>query len=472
MRGILVRMQGLKKLKAQVQKELNLLKITTKAEDENLTQLLSELDSLKMIMKTEDEICIELLSDSMRKIEVEDEHPADFQEEMDLVRKMEEEDEQPPHFKYEGDSVRNRAMRAEERRLGFQQVEDIIPVKLEEVQDENDAYFQNEMNSLRKIMMVDEHPTRFRNEVDLERNLAMRAEKPRFGFQEVEDIIPVTLEEDEQPSHFQAEMDLVRKMEEEDEQPPHFKYEGDSVRNRAMRPEEPRLGFQQVEDIIPVKLEEVQDENNAYFQNGLNSLRKIMMVNERPTRFRNEVDLVRNLAMRAEKPRLGFQQDEDIIPVKLEEVQNENDAYFQNELNSLRKIMIVDERPTRFWNEVDLVRNLAMRAEKPRRGFQQFEDIIPVTLEEDDYDTHSQDEVDYVKIKTERLPMILLHGCLMAYCLFRQNHGQSLRLNLHRINFILRVCMVFDFLQCYWNYILNLLESETWLFCPHRQISH
>jgi hypothetical protein len=33
--------------------------------------------------------------------------------------------------------------------------------------------------------------------------------------------------------------------------------------------------------------------------------------------------------------------------------------------------------------------------------------VLPVIMEENEYDTHSQDEVDSVKIKTERLPMML-----------------------------------------------------------------
>jgi hypothetical protein len=93
LRDMLTKRQELKELSGQVQKELKTLKIVANVKDENLMQLLSEVDSLKMITKGPCENYIQLLSDSIRKMEVEHKHPANFRNEVDSVRTVEEEDE-------------------------------------------------------------------------------------------------------------------------------------------------------------------------------------------------------------------------------------------------------------------------------------------------------------------------------------------------------------------------------------------
>jgi hypothetical protein len=263
MRGTLARMQKMKKLRAQVRKELNSLKITAKAEDEILIHLLSELESLKMIMKAQDECFIQLLTDSMKKMLVENERPAHIQNEADSVRKMEEEGYYDPHSHNEEDLVR-------------------------------------------------------------------------------------TMDEQQQPAHFKNEGDSVRTMDEQQQQPAHFTNEGDSVRNLGKKAEKQRLRFQQLEHIMPIKAEEDEDENVAHFQDQLNSVRTMEMEEEHPAHFQIKSDPLRNLAMRREDQRLRFQPFVDMMPVIMEEDQDE-----------------------------------------------------------DGYDDHSRDDVDSVNIKTVRLPMIL-----------------------------------------------------------------
>jgi hypothetical protein len=190
----------MKKLRAQVLKELNSFKIIAKAEDENLIHLLSELESLQMITKAQDECFTQLLSDSMKKMQVENEHPIHIQNEADSVRKMEEEgyydphshnevdlvrtmdeEQQPAHFKNEGHSVRNLGKRAAEQRLRFQQLEHIMPIKVEEDEDKNENvdHFQDHLNSGRTMEIEEERPAHFRNSG---RYLAMRREEQRLQF--------------------------------------------------------------------------------------------------------------------------------------------------------------------------------------------------------------------------------------------------------------------------------------------------
>jgi hypothetical protein len=186
-----------------------------------------------MIMKAQDECFIQLLRDSMKEMQVENEHPVHIQNEADSVRKMEDEVYYDPHS---------------------------------------------------------------HNEVDLAR----------------------TMDEEQQPAHFKNEGDSVRKMEEEVYYDPHFKNEGNSVRNLRKRAEEQRLKFQQLVHIMPIKVEEDEDEdeNFAHFQDRLNSVRTMEMEEERPAHFRNSG---RYLAMRREEQRLLFQQVVDIMPEIMEE---------------------------------------------------------------------------------------------------------------------------------------------------------
>jgi hypothetical protein len=217
MRGTLTRMQKMKKLRAQVRKELNSLNITAKAEDENLIHLLSELESLKMIMKARDECFIQLLSDSIEKMHVENERLAHVQNQADSVSKMEDEgyyhphshdeedlvrtmdeQQQPAHFTNEGDSVRNLGKRAaEEQRLRFQQLEHIMPIKVEEDEDEYVAHFQDQLNSARTMEMEEERIAHFQNKSCSLWNLAMRREDQRLRFQPFVDMMPLIMEEDE-----------------------------------------------------------------------------------------------------------------------------------------------------------------------------------------------------------------------------------------------------------------------------------
>ncbi|PNF19982.1 hypothetical protein B7P43_G09972 [Cryptotermes secundus] len=67
--------------------------------------------------------------DLVKTMEEEDNYDAHSQNEVGLMRTLKEE-EQPAHFKNEGNSVRNSAMRAEEQRLRFQQLEYIMPLKV------------------------------------------------------------------------------------------------------------------------------------------------------------------------------------------------------------------------------------------------------------------------------------------------------------------------------------------------------
>jgi G3E family GTPase len=162
-------------------------------------------------MKAHGESFIQLLSDSMRKIE-EDERLADIQNELDLVRMMEE--EQPPaHFKNEGDSERNLAMRAEQC-LRFQQLEYIMPLKVGEDEDKNDAHFHDQQNSVRTMEEEDEYDAHSQNEMDLVRNLAMREEQC-LRFQQLVDIVPTIMEDDAQ---FQDQLNSVRTMEMEEKE--------------------------------------------------------------------------------------------------------------------------------------------------------------------------------------------------------------------------------------------------------------
>jgi hypothetical protein len=77
--------------------------------------------------------------------------------------------------------------------------------------------------------MEDDHPAHFQNERDSVRNLAMRAEERRLKFEQIMDIMPTIVEEDEEEDDTQSIMDSVGTVEEEDERPSHFQNEGDSV---------------------------------------------------------------------------------------------------------------------------------------------------------------------------------------------------------------------------------------------------
>jgi hypothetical protein len=418
-RGKLARMQELELLRDQFQNEMKSWKMIVKAQDGSLIQTLGELDSLKKTVKTQDESLIQLLSkiDSVRKMEEEDEHNAHSQIDRNLVRKIQEEDDRPAHCQNEGDlvrnieeqdecnvhfhnewdQVRNLAMRVEERHVRFQEFVDIIPVITDEEEDEDEfededgACSQDELNSVRTMEM-----------------------------------------EDERPRHFQNESYSVRTMEDEGERPGDFHNKGDPVRNSATVEEERRLNLQQVVDILPTIMEENaeddEDKDFAHFLDKLNSLRTMVMEDEHPAHFQNDRDSVRNLAMRAEERRLRFQQCVDIIPVIIEEDEDEDEdgacsqdelnsvmtmemdyerpRHFQNESYSVRT-MEERERPTHFQNERDSVSNLKIRAVERRLRFQLIEDTIPVVMEEDQHDAHYPDAVDSLKIKTERLPLML-----------------------------------------------------------------
>jgi hypothetical protein len=70
-------------------------------------------------------------------------------------------------------------MRREDQRLGFQQLVDIMPVIMEEDQDEDevDSHFKNDPNPVRSMEMEEEHLAHFRNEVDSVTNLNMAADE-------------------------------------------------------------------------------------------------------------------------------------------------------------------------------------------------------------------------------------------------------------------------------------------------------
>jgi hypothetical protein len=151
LRGMLERMQELEKLHAQFQNERDSFKMTVKVEDNMLIHLVRELDLLKMIAKAQDKILIHLLSDSMRKMEVEDEHNAHSYNELDSVRTVQEDEERPAYFWNEEDSV--------------------MTMKPEH---ERPSHFQNEGDSVRTVEEEDECPAHLQNEVHSLRNWKMR----------------------------------------------------------------------------------------------------------------------------------------------------------------------------------------------------------------------------------------------------------------------------------------------------------
>jgi hypothetical protein len=87
--------------------------------------------------------------------------------------------------------------------------------------------------------MEDEHLAHFQNERVSVRNLAMRAEQRRLTFEQFVDINTTIVEEDEDEDEDDAQsiMDSVRTIEEEDERPSHFHIEGDSVMRMKMEDE-------------------------------------------------------------------------------------------------------------------------------------------------------------------------------------------------------------------------------------------
>jgi hypothetical protein len=187
----------------------------------------------------------------------------------------------------------------------------------------------------------------------------------------------------------------------------------------ATMAEERRLNFQQVVDIPPTIMEENveddEDEDFAHFLDELNSLRTMVMEDESPADFQNDRDSVRNLAMRAEERRLRFQQRVDIMQVIIQEDEEEGEDEFEDEdgacspdeLNSVRTMEEEGESPADFHNMGDSPSNLKIRAVDRHLRFQQIEDTIPVVLEEEQHDAHYPDAVDSLKIKTERLPLML-----------------------------------------------------------------
>jgi hypothetical protein len=106
LRGTLERMLKLEKQQAQFQNERDSLKMTAKLEGKLLINLVSELDLLKMIVNAQDEFLIQLLSDSMLKIETEDEQDIYSHNELDSVKTVEEVEERPAKCQNERDSVR------------------------------------------------------------------------------------------------------------------------------------------------------------------------------------------------------------------------------------------------------------------------------------------------------------------------------------------------------------------------------
>jgi hypothetical protein len=105
-------------------------------------------------------------------------------------------------------------------------------------------------------------------------------------------------EEDERSAHFQTDRNLARKIQKEDDRPAHCQKEGDSVTTT-----------------------EEQDECNVH--------------------FKNEGDQVRNLAIRAQKRHVRFNDivEVRIIPPRMDEDEDEfeddDGACYQDELNSV-----------------------------------------------------------------------------------------------------------------------------------------
>jgi hypothetical protein len=126
---------------------------------------------------------------------------------------------------------------------------------------------------------------------------------------------------------------------------------------------------------------EEEYEHDRHSPNELVSERAVKAEDGRPSQIQNEVDSVRNLAMRAEQRRLTFgqfvEEDED-------EDEDEEDAHSHNDLDSVRTIAMEDEHLAHCQYERDSVRNLAMRAEQRRLTIAQFVDIMPTILEEDE----------------------------------------------------------------------------------------
>jgi hypothetical protein len=315
--AMMERMQELRKLHAQFQ---------------------NERDSLKMIAKARDEILIYLLSDSMRKMEVEDDHDAHSHNELDSVRTEEEDEECPAHFQNEEHSVMT--MQPEAGRP---------------------SHFQNEGDSVRTVEEEDERSAHHQNEAHSVRNWKMRAEERRLKFQKILDLMPIKMKEDEgegeeededkDDGHYQDEVGLVIKTQEEGEQPAHFQIEKESVREISVRT--------------------VAEEDG------------------RPSQFQNGVDSLKNLAMRAEERRLTLAQIMDIMPTIVEEDEDEDNAqsimdsvrtveeedectsHSHNEEGSVMRMKMEDERAPHFQNEVDSV-----TINKPRLPLTLMEEIV------------------------------------------------------------------------------------------------
>jgi hypothetical protein len=110
-----------------------------------------------------------------------------------------------------GDSVRNLSMRAEERHLRHQQFEYTILLKVEGDDDENDAHFQDQLNSARTTEMEGELPAHDHNVKYSERYFALRREQQRLRFQQRGvHMMPIIMEEDEQDAHPREEVDPVK----------------------------------------------------------------------------------------------------------------------------------------------------------------------------------------------------------------------------------------------------------------------
>jgi hypothetical protein len=222
----LERMLELEKLQAQFQNERDSLKMTVKLEGKLLTNLVSKLDSMKMIAKAQDEFLIQLLRGSMLKIEMEDEHDTHSHNELDPVKTVEEIEECPANFRNERDSVR----------------------EMEE-EYEHVRHSPNELVSERTVKEADGRPSNFQNERDSVRNLAMRLEDRYLRFEQIINIMPTRVEEDEDEDDAQSIMDSVRTVEEEDERFSLLHNEGDPV--------------------MTIKME---DESVPHFQNAVDSV--------------------------------------------------------------------------------------------------------------------------------------------------------------------------------------------------------
>jgi hypothetical protein len=77
-----------------------------------------------------------------------------------------------------------------------------------------------------------------------------------------------------------------------------------------------------------------------------------------------------------------------------DEDEDEDDARSHNDLDSVRKFEMECDHPAQFQNERDSVRNLVMELEDRRLRFEQFINVMPTIVEEDEDEDDAQSIMD------------------------------------------------------------------------------